>query len=377
MALAAILLFSCFVLARGSAGSASDPVVTLSYLDKRFSDTVTQKVSVVWKPIADQYLKKLADTQSGLPQGADREQVIAWLAEQYIAKSGTVGFTPSFRPITLKKGDRISGGAGTGLVLRSGTAKLAGNVGQNAVNVTVGAEVNPGADIPKDQYFLLLAGNGTGFVVTSDTAVVEIDGSYRLQAAYTEQYRDLGDALFAMKFFLGTEAGYELNRSATRLEGLVMMLRLFGEEKQALAYTGTSPFTDLPAWGKPYVAYAYSKGYTNGESATVFNPEKSITAYEFMTFILRALGYADTAGGDFVWDRALDYAGQIGLFSPAEITLLSGLFYRDHIVYISYYALSGHVKGSSTLLLNKLIAQGAVSAQTATDAMNKVTRQRP
>lgn len=46
-------------------------------------------------------------------------------------------------------------------------------------------------------------------------------------------------------------SGYDLERVPTRIEGLVLFLRLIGEEKAALAYGGENPFTDVPAWGGP------------------------------------------------------------------------------------------------------------------------------
>jgi len=207
---------------------------------------------------------------------------------------------------------------------------------------------------------------------------VAVDGGYKLIPAYTPSYIDLADALNRMKLFLGTPSGYNLDRSATRLESLVMMLRLFGEEKAALAYTGGSPFTDLPEWGKPYVAYAYNKGYTKGTSETKFTPNTAITPEQYMTFVLRALGYSDVSGGDFIWNRSLDYVNEIRLFSTAEINLIRNPFYRDQMVYLSYYALSGRIKGGSGgTLLDRLTGSGAVSADTARDAMARVTRTRP
>lgn len=43
-----------------------------------------------------------------------------------------------------------------------------------------------------------------------------------------------------------------------------MLIRLLGEESEALTCTAYQPFTDVPDWALPYAAYAYSKGYTNG-----------------------------------------------------------------------------------------------------------------
>lgn len=38
-----------------------------------------------------------------------------------------------------------------------------------------------------------------------------------------------------------------------------MLIRLLGEESEALSCTAYQPFTDVPDWALPYAAYAYSK----------------------------------------------------------------------------------------------------------------------
>ena len=99
------------------------------------------------------------------------------------------------------------------------------------------------------------------------------------------------DKLNALGLFLGTGTGYDLEGQATRLHGLVMLIRLLGEEDAAKSCTDPCPFLDVPDWGKPYAAYAYKKGYTNGVSATAFDPDSKINFVSYVTFLLRALGY--------------------------------------------------------------------------------------
>jgi len=376
--LAILFLFCGFLLSR-AAGTDSDPLITLSFLSTKFSAAVGQRADSAWKPLADQIATKLAAKKNDVLNQIDKTTLINQIAALYIERTGGAsgGFTPRFSGVTLKKGDTITGGVGTGLILRVGSAQLSGAAGTAVVNVTAGTELKAGANVPGNQYCLLLAADGTGFTITSDTATVAVDGSYRVTPAYTPRYTDLADALFAMKLFQGTPTGYNLTRSATRLEALVMMIRLFGEEEAALKCTDATPFTDLPDWGKPYVAYAYGRGYTKGTSAKLFSPNSTITPEQYMTFVLRALGYSDASGGDFVWNQSLTYAVQIRLYSAAEISLIRSPFYRDQMVYLSYYALSGKVKGGGGTLLDRLAASGAVAASTAVTAMGKVTRVRP
>lgn len=86
--------------------------------------------------------------------------------------------------------------------------------------------------------------------------------------------------------------------------GVTMLVRLLGQEEDALAGTWTTPFQDVPDWAAPYVGYAYEKGLTNGKSETRFDPDSTIRASEYLTFVLRALGYV--SGTDFCLGQRLD-----------------------------------------------------------------------
>jgi hypothetical protein len=47
-------------------------------------------------------------------------------------------------------------------------------------------------------------------------------------------------------------------------------------------------------------------------------------------------------------------------------------FYRAQLVYLSYYSLSGQLKNSGTTVLDRLIAKGFISSETAQAAMSAV-----
>ena len=70
-------------------------------------------------------------------------------------------------------------------------------------------------------------------------------------------YNALADALKQMGLFQGTGtaygSGYDLEQAPTRIVGLVMFLRLIGEEGAALSSTAANPFADTPAWCDRYV----------------------------------------------------------------------------------------------------------------------------
>jgi hypothetical protein len=106
------------------------------------------------------------------------------------------------------------------------------------------------------------------------------------------------------------------------------------------------------------VGYAFEKGLTNGSSATKFGTGiASVKMY--LTFVLRALGYSDAEGGEFTWDKPEELARNAGIL-PESVHLDN--FLRADVVLISEAALSAKLKDSRDTLLDKLIADGAVSS---------------
>ena len=147
---------------------------------------------------------------------------------------------------------------------------------------------------------------------------------------------------------------FDLNRPATRVEALVMLIRLLGEESEANAGSWKHPFTDVPSWADKDVGYAYEKGLTKGSSGTTFGTGNA-SAQMYLTFVLRALGYSDAAGGDFTWDKTEELEKQVAILTD-EVMLDD--FLRADAVLVSEAALCAQVKGSTVLLLDKLIDAG-------------------
>ena len=138
---------------------------------------------------------------------------------------------------------------------------------------------------------------------------------------------------------------FGLDRTPTRHEAVTMLVRLLGKEKEATAGTWQTPFTDVADWAAPYVGYAYANGLTNGTSATTFDGDALIDANQYLTFVLRALGY--TSGVDFQWNEALETAvNWLGL----TYDLVDSPFTRGDVAVLSTHALDAFSKGSGEKL---------------------------
>ena len=180
-------------------------------------------------------------------------------------------------------------------------------------------------------------------------------------SAFAANYTNCADSLHEMGLFQGTQNGYDLDRTPTRAEAAVMLVRLLGKEAEAKALTYTAPFTDLKGWEKPYVQYLYSNGLANGTNRTTFHPTGKCTAQMYATFLLRALGYSDTA--DFSYANAIETAREQGIYDTGIINTQN--FLRDDAAAASYTVLSVSPKNSEGTLLDQLVSENAITEANA------------
>jgi len=161
-------------------------------------------------------------------------------------------------------------------------------------------------------------------------------------------------SLQALGLFSGTDQGFELTRIPSRVEGAVMLVRLLGKGEYAIDQNFPHPFKDVPVWADPYVGYMYAAGLTAGTGPSTFSPDFALTTDQYLSFVLRSLGYNDQ-NGDFQWNRAMDKSEEIGLIDSSTRKELETSFSRDEMVLVSYLALKSNLKDSNYTLLQKLV----------------------
>ena len=298
--LTALLLALYLTAATASGGDAGDPLISLSYLEGDFSQTLETVI------------------ESRLD------------ASDEVIRQRLTGNT------TLKEGDVLNASAGMSFTLLGGEVQVSGGM---LVDVTEGREVPSGLLEPNHRY---IAAEDAAFKVEAPAAVVSWEGPAVLELSNQPDYYAIARALRSRGLFQGSGSGigegFDLYLAPTRGEGLVMFIRLLGEEPDALACTESHPFRDVPAWLDRYVAWAWQKGYSNGVSAGRFDPDQPISAAEYVELLLRALGYS--AAGENDYASSLERAADCGLLNEAEYTLLTEkAFRRAHVAYVSYYSL--------------------------------------
>ncbi|MBQ2840520.1 MAG: hypothetical protein IJE70_04150 [Oscillospiraceae bacterium] len=174
-------------------------------------------------------------------------------------------------------------------------------------------------------------------------------------------HESIASDLKALNLFKGvSETDFDLDRAPTRLEALIMLIRVLGKEKEALSGNWSHPFKDVPQWADKYVGYAYTNKLTNGVSATEFGSRNANCAM-YLTFVLRALGYSDANGKDFTWDNPYDKATYCGILPPG-VDIKN--FLRADVALVSHAALECSVNGEYLVTLSeKLIREGVFTAE--------------
>jgi polyhydroxyalkanoate synthesis regulator phasin len=146
------------------------------------------------------------------------------------------------------------------------------------------------------------------------------------------------------------------------MEGIVMLLRLLGLEDDAIEADLNSPFDDVPEWARPYVAYAFARGYTKGVSETKFDSHSTLTATQFLTFMLRALGFRD--GEDFQWDSAWTLTDELGI-TNGQFNADNNEITRADMVEIAANTLVTMTATSGNMLIKDLVAAGILDEDAA------------
>ena len=191
-------------------------------------------------------------------------------------------------------------------------------------------------------------------------------GGSALALDVEDPYLSSAEALHELGLFQGTGTNadgtpiYDLDKTPSRNQALIMLVRLLGKEAEAKSGTWDIPFTDVSAEMKPYVGYAYANDLTKGYTAESFRGTQRIPGNQYVSFLLRALGYE--SGKDFEVAKATELSDKIGLTAGQS---LAG-FTRGDVAQLSAAALSTPLKDSETTMMRKLQTEGVIPAEAET-----------
>ena len=171
--LAGCTVFAITVLATGTPGSESDPLVTLSYLNDTFLSQMLTKVD-----------EKLTARDKELSDKLDAQvsQDVQKLTDKYGAgtANGSSGKVNTFTVITLTDGQTLYGEIGCEVMLRVGTAACVAGSAPGLIDETDGSTLNNGAALVKNHLYMMTIGE-RGVKATAQTTKLLVRGAYTIR----------------------------------------------------------------------------------------------------------------------------------------------------------------------------------------------------
>ena len=355
----AIIFALCLVAVLGivsvlAAGDAEDPLISLSYLAGTYRDSVNTAIQEKLNSAEHAFWKESNSklNSAGIVPGADWAD--AWTESR------------------LKSGDVLWGTTGLSVLVLAGDVTVAYGSGE-VVDITTGDVVPGGTTLTVDHRYLVTEDTTAYFTVIGKTAVVNYMGLFGIIPSDATDYNAMADALKTLHLFRGSYtgfgSGYDLEVAPTRLQALIMFIRVLGEEEAALAYTETPPFTDISpgTTAAKYVGYAYEKGYTNGYSDGTWRPGGATNVNQYTSFLLRALGHS--VAGESI-SLSLGRAQAVNLITAEDAAALSTeTFLRAHLVYLSYRALDVSDAAAGLPLRDVLLSKGVFTIEEYASAL--------
>lgn len=179
--------------------------------------------------------------------------------------------------------------------------------------------------------------------------------------------------LNGMGIVSGTSATkYSPNLTLTRAQVCAMMIRTKGLDSSAESYANKNLFSDVKsgAWYTGYVNLAYKEGIISGYGNGKFGPDDEITYGQFVTMLIRLLGYTESDVGKMwpadyvVFADKLDISDDVNLAANDKVS-------RADAAILLYNTLMSNAKGASTPYYRTV--SGAASTVTAIVLDNNVS----
>lgn len=149
-----LLLQMTVIGAAGTAGTTQDPLVTLSYLNDTFLNTILQRVD-----------QKIAARNSQLSGGQ-------------VTESGGTG-SASFTVVTLSSGQTLRGGIGCEVMLRVGTAVCVSPSAPGLIDETSAETLNNSASLVRNHLYMMTI-EDRGVRATAATTKLLVRGTYAI-----------------------------------------------------------------------------------------------------------------------------------------------------------------------------------------------------
>lgn len=187
-------------------------------------------------------------------------------------------------------------------------------------------------------------------------AVVMILGSFTMAFAAEESAEaKAGAFLKEVGVLEGINGDLKLEDNLRRQDMVVLIARLHGAEEEAEKFpTEDLKFTDFKdPYYRPIIAWAVANELIEGHTPERFGFNENVTAQQYATVLLRALGYNDKVANKEGYAKALEEAKALGILENVEVendTVVT----RGQMAVMTFNALGVKVKDSDKTLAEKL-----------------------
>jgi hypothetical protein len=175
-----------------------------------------------------------------------------------------------------------------------------------------------------------------------------------VMAATEDIYKDSAKILDELNILKGDEDGnLMLDKNLKRQDMVILISRLYKEEKEASVFKASNIFKDLNkdrAFYIPYINWAVKNGLIVGMGDNTFGFNESVTVQQFQTVLLRALGYTAEAK---LWKDVPAYAKQLHIMDDLDLEAGNKLT-RGQMAAMVLNTLRQDQKKSTTTLAEKL-----------------------
>ena len=160
------------------------------------------------------------------------------------------------------------------------------------------------------------------------------------------EYAEAVEVLTGMDIFWGSENSFYPKENVSRAEVATLLYRIMTTDvsgSQVGIYKDYGMFDDVleTNWFAGYVNFAANSEYVVGVGDGKFNPEGDVTGYEWITMLLRAVGYdanGEISGSE--WKiTAARLAKQAGILGDFNEATLSSALTREQVAYLLFNAI--------------------------------------
>lgn len=282
--LAAVMLVCCLcIMLVGAAGTASDPLISVSYLYQKYSVQLKEAL--------------------GMPLNSELEEteqrINSRLDELWFPSSMEGDFATQFTPLELQDGDVIELRSFASFVLMRGEGKLMLLEGE-VLDLSTGRSCADGSLLTLHHRYIAVENTRARVRIFGGDPDGLADGEYLVDhdsvVPTEERYLDVSDGFWASPFIwrlseLGIVNGVEEHRFApgdivTRGSFVTILGRVdsaAAEDYAEVSFTDVSP----EDWYGPYVAWAAELGVTLGFDDGSFRPKDNISREQMAVMLYR------------------------------------------------------------------------------------------